>query len=114
VFPPIKSFLFIENHPWIADGNADSLIHILNEIKTMNPSIVVPGHGPVGNIKDINTFISYLVHIQQSALELIMQMKKPEELSALPMPIAYKNWLLARFYVPNIKLRMEQLLAHSR
>jgi glyoxylase-like metal-dependent hydrolase (beta-lactamase superfamily II) len=106
--------LFIQNHPWLADGSPDSLKHCLLEIKAMNPAILVPGHGPVGAPKDVDTFLHYLDDINLIALDLIAKWTKPGQVAELPIPPAYQDWLMARFYTPNIKFRMEQLLSRRK
>jgi glyoxylase-like metal-dependent hydrolase (beta-lactamase superfamily II) len=102
--------LFINNHPWIADGNIDSLKKCLNKIKVMKPSILVPGHGPIGNKNDIDVLLNYLDHINHMAEVQIKRGLEPEQVKESPIPVAYQSWLLGRFYLPNIKFQMKQLL----
>ena len=102
--------LFINNHTWIADASLDSLKKCLIKMKALNPSILVPGHGPVGNRNDIDVLLNYLENINQLAEVQIKKGLEPEEIKEIPMPAAYQHWLLGRFYLPNIKFQMKQLL----
>lgn len=105
--------LFINNHAWIADANLDSLKKCLSKIKALNPSVLVPGHGPVGNRSDIEVLLNYLENINLIAEALIKKGLDPEEIQEIPMPAAYQGWLLGRFYVPNVKFQMKQLLSQK-
>lgn len=102
--------LFINNHTWIADASLDSLKKCLIKMKALNPSILVPGHGPVGNRNDIDVLLNYLENINQLAEVQIKKGLEPEEIKEIPMPAAYQHWLLGRFYLPNVKFQMKQLL----
>ena len=106
--------LFINNHPWIADANIDSLKNCLNKIKAMNPFILVPGHGPVGNKNDIAVLLNYLENINLVAEDQLKKGFLPEQVKEIPMPVAYQSWLLGTFYLPNIKFQMNQLLAQKK
>jgi cyclase len=103
--------LFINNHPWIADANLDSLKKCLYKIEAMNPAVLVPGHGPVGSKKDISELQNYLDYINQTAGELIKKGVEPDSVKDMPMPEIYQSWLFKNFYLPNIKFQMKKLLA---
>ncbi len=105
--------LFIDGHPWIADANLDSLKNCLNKIKLMNPSIVIPGHGSVGNKSDIDVLINYLDNINQVAEAQIKNGMQPEQVKEIAMPEEYQSWMIGRFYLPNIKFQMKQLIVQK-
>ncbi len=41
--------LFVGAHPYLADGDPDTLNQILEKTREMKPKTLIPGHGPVGS-----------------------------------------------------------------
>jgi glyoxylase-like metal-dependent hydrolase (beta-lactamase superfamily II) len=62
--------LFTNYHPFIGDGNIDEWIKTLDYIMTMDVEIIIPGHGPLSNKKDIEGMKNYLVAFDKKAKEL--------------------------------------------
>jgi cyclase len=50
----------IDSHAWVGDGDAASWRQILIALETLDPAVVVPGHGPVGTGDDISLMDAYL------------------------------------------------------
>lgn len=101
--------LFIDNHPWIADGYPKNLITTLNNIRQMDAGTFIPGHGKVGSKDDIVTMIDYIEMIKLTALNLLNDGKSAEDINELQIPEAYEDWLLSNFYKMNVKFMYESL-----
>ncbi len=103
--------LFIDNHPWLADGYPENLITILNNIQQMDADTFIPGHGKVGSKDDIVTMIDYIEMIKLTALNLLIEGKSAEDIDGLKLPEDYEDWLLSNFYKINVKFMYENLQA---
>ena len=101
--------LFINNHPWMADGYPENLITNLNNIQQMDAGTFIPGHGNVGSKDDIVTMIDYIEMIKLTVLNLLNEGKSAEDIDELQIPEAYEDWLLSNFYKNNVKFMYERL-----
>jgi len=101
--------LFINNHPWLADGYPENLITTLNNIQQMDADTFIPGHGKVGSKDDIVTMTDYIEMIKLSALNLLNEGKSAEDINGLKIPEDYGDWLLSNFYKRNVKFMYESL-----
>ncbi len=101
--------LFINNHPWMADGYPENLITTLNNIQQMDADTFIPGHGKVGSKDDIVTMIDYIEMIKLKALNLLNEGKSAEDIDGLKIPEDYGDWLLSNFYKMNVKFMYERL-----
>lgn len=103
--------LFVGMHPWLADGDPDSWISILTQVKSLGVKTVVPGHGPIGNVDDINTMIGYIKTMGQVAQGLIDNGKTKEDISLDYLPAQFKDWWLRRFFPLNLEFMYERIVA---
>jgi len=101
--------LFIDNHPWLADGYPENLITTLNNIKQLDAGTFIPGHGKAGGKDDIAIMINYIENIKLTALNLLNEGKSAEEINGLQIPEAYEGWFLSNFYGINVKFMYESL-----
>ena len=101
--------LFINNHPWLADGYPENLITTLNNIQQMDADTFIPGHGKVGSKDDIVTMTDYIEMIKLKALNLLNERKSAEDIDGLKIPEDYGDWLLSNFYKRNVKFMYENL-----
>ena len=50
----------VESHPWVGHGDVEHWLEILDAFEARRPRVIVPGHGPVGSVKDIPPLRNYL------------------------------------------------------
>lgn len=62
--------LFVDSHPYIADGNPAELFRIFDKVEALDAKVLVPGHGPVGSPKDIAENRRYVEALQRMVEEL--------------------------------------------
>lgn len=62
--------LFTNYHPFLADGEIDSWVGVLDKILAMDVTSIVPGHGPVSSKNDIADMRAYLITFDNKAKEL--------------------------------------------
>lgn len=76
VYLPDKKILFAGDilftgyHPFIADGNIEEWVKVLDYIMTMDVEKIIPGHGPVSSKKDVEDMKKYLLLFDAKAKEL--------------------------------------------
>ncbi|MBI5056663.1 MAG: MBL fold metallo-hydrolase [Nitrospirae bacterium] len=62
--------LFTGYHPFMADGDIDGWVKVLDHISSMGDVTIIPGHGPVSGKKDIEDMKNYLISFDKKAKEL--------------------------------------------
>jgi cyclase len=50
----------VASHPWVADGDVEHWLEILDAFEARRPRVIVPGHGPPGSVADIPPLRRYL------------------------------------------------------
>jgi len=98
----LGDLLFIQNQPWLGDGDVKNWMQTLDEISKMNVNVLVPGHGPVGDTSSIRTMRQYIQVVNQTAQSYIDKKISPENDSLLKSPPPYDRWMLSAFFVPNV------------
>lgn len=104
--------LFVQNHPWLDDGNPDKLRITMDRLISLGAQTFVPGHGPIGTPDEIEVQRGYIDHIDHVAAAYHENKINPEELPVIPMPAPYDGWFLSRFYKPNIISEYKRLYHH--
>lgn len=94
--------LFIENHPWLGDGDPEKWAVYLDELAAIRPRIIVPGHGPVGTPKDIKNLVLYFKTIRETAAGYVRRQASPESDPTLAPPPPFDQWYLSMFFKPNV------------
>lgn len=108
----MSDLLFVQAHPYLADGDLHSLLEALREIHSWQASTFVPGHGPVGTVRDVEALIDYVEHCLEVARLLVEKGDISEEnINALSIPPAFQSWRLAQFYRVNLNFACQQVSA---
>jgi len=98
-------------HPSVGDGFPREWIRILSEVRGLRPGTVVPGHGPVGDARDIDRVDRYL-------RDLIRLVSKAVEdgtpIGSLSIPERYRSWSGAPFFPSNLARVRKDLGAARR
>ena len=103
--------LFIKNQPWLGDGNPDKWERYLDRIVKLKPTILVPGHGPVGDLKDIDVMKSYFKNVKDVAIAYHKRKVNPANDKTLRSPVPFNDWFLSNFYKPNVISEYNRLYA---
>jgi cyclase len=80
--------LFVEQHPWLGDGNPLILKKYLEGFINKGLIHFVPGHGKCGGEQDVLDQIEYIDYI----VEYCRKIKRGEEKSAETMPAKFEKW----------------------
>lgn len=79
-------------HPLLVWGDPDAWPGILDRLAALDPAIVVPGHGPVGDSTGIAAVRAYLADTKRLADTLLRAGNTPDEPAQAPVPDAYAAW----------------------
>ena len=100
--------VFIGMHPFLADGNPNNLVQALMQLKTFPLEQILPGHGEVGTMDDINLMIEYVKRMNELVESLITQNVLPEDLNEVQIPEQFANWEFSNFFRNNLKFMYTQ------
>ncbi|HNS49985.1 MAG TPA: MBL fold metallo-hydrolase [Anaerolineae bacterium] len=98
----VSDLLFVECHPYLADGDPGALLHALQAISRLAPRLVVPGHGPVGTADSLAQMEQYVHTLDGLARQMADAGEAEETIDALPTPKPYDGWLVASFFRANL------------
>jgi hypothetical protein len=99
----MEDTLFIDCHPYLSDGDPGVVQHILAEVKQMRPKIVVPGHGPVGNITQLDILDGYINKLHTLVQAVMDRGGSEEELAHIPIPGEYQHYIFPIFFTVNLQ-----------
>lgn len=98
----LGDLLFIENQPWLGDGDPIKWRNYLDTIVGLGVKTFVPGHGPVGGVSSIDTMKLYFDHVNNTATNYFKKGELPQKDLTIKTPPPFQNWFLSSFYKPNI------------
>ena len=99
--------LFVDHHPWIGAGDPDSLREILRQVAELNPSTVVPGHGPVAGPQSLEQMSGYVAALDGMARLLLEDGDAGELVDTMAVPEPWAEWGLAAFFNLNLRFLCE-------
>jgi len=102
--------LFVNSHPYLGDGDPDSLIRILQEIKRMDAKTLVSGHGRIGMNDDLEVMINYVEACRELAGKMVNTGKKLEAIEKIEVPGAFEAWQQEGFFRTNLRFFYGRLL----
>jgi glyoxylase-like metal-dependent hydrolase (beta-lactamase superfamily II) len=101
--------LFIDSHPYLGDGDPDTLINILQETQQMGARIVVPGHGPVGTANDLSVLIDYIKRCQDIVNRMISDGIGENAVDNIEVPEQFDSWQQVGFFGSNLRFLYNRL-----
>jgi glyoxylase-like metal-dependent hydrolase (beta-lactamase superfamily II) len=99
--------LFVDGHPYLGDGNPYRLKDLLNEIKSWDVQTIVPGHGPIGTLEDVDKLILYIETLDDLSKELTSLQGTPD-LAAVEIPEPFDEWGFQEFFYINLRYFYER------
>jgi cyclase len=99
----MEDTLFIDCHPYLADGDPDVVLRVLAEVKSLQPSIVVPGHGPVGRAEHLDILGGYIHCLNTLANAAIEQGLPEQDLATFAVPMEYQHFIFPMFFTSNLQ-----------
>jgi cyclase len=111
----MSDLLFVGFHPYLGDGSPERWLEVLRSILDgtagiQNARVFVPGHGPTGSLADLQRLVDYIQACQGIAQALAAEGKvSPEDVASTPIPDAYRNWTMPRFFYANLRFLLDNL-----
>jgi len=100
----LGDLLFVQRHPWLGDGDADSWKRYLeNFYADTSLEQFVPGHGPVAGKEAVQALVYYINDLQQMAKQAIQNGEPDSIFVKTAVPARYANWWYGRFYSGNLE-----------
>lgn len=108
--------LSVKCHPFLGDGDPGELPRILDAVKRLAPTQLVPGHGEVGSLAEIQQMQSYLALVTEGALtELAFQFEDEAELAhkiaRFPIPKLFMSWERPENFAANLRFLYQRVMA---
>ena len=99
----MADLLFIDFHPYLADGDPRKIQHYLAQIKKLKAKIFVPGHGPVGQASSLDWMDEYISSLNSLVCEAINRGATEDEIGKIAMPGEYKQLIFPNVFTANLK-----------
>jgi glyoxylase-like metal-dependent hydrolase (beta-lactamase superfamily II) len=100
----MADLLFVGCHPYLADGDPDAWVTILDKVLKMDIDVFLPGHGPVGNRDDVTLLIEYIHTLR----DLVISHPSSDGVE-LEIPAHFRDWLFPSFFKPNCHFIFNQI-----
>jgi glyoxylase-like metal-dependent hydrolase (beta-lactamase superfamily II) len=101
--------VFNKAHPYLGYGYTEELKAKLAELELMKPRMVVPGHGDPGGVEAIVSTREYIEDLERIARVMKDAGRTIEDISEVPMPEKYKDWIVGNYFRSNLKYMFNHL-----
>jgi len=98
--------LFVDCHPYLADGNPDSLVYALKVLHNMKFKVVVPGHGPVSIASDMNEMIDYVYQLKALSKRMLSKEITMDDITVNDIPNKFSTWQFPDFFMYNLSFML--------
>lgn len=103
--------LFVRCHPYLEDSDPEAWLSILDRLDGLGAEVYVPGHGPVGEKKDLDEMRLYIHTLMQQVQEAAARGNTVEDIAKQPVPKPFSSWILAQpFYEANLRFLYDRLI----
>lgn len=89
-------------HPSLLEAQPDRLLAILDELSALNPSIVVPGHGPIDSEDPLQINKKYVEKLILIAAQKLAKGASEAQLRKTAIPRQYRDWELGSNFHTNL------------
>ncbi|HET6445647.1 MAG TPA: MBL fold metallo-hydrolase [candidate division Zixibacteria bacterium] len=107
----MSDLLFVNMHPFLADGDPDNLMRTLDQVAAYDASIFVPGHGLPGTKDDINLQLDYIAQCKHTVSTMLANGQEEEAIGEQIIPEPFVDWEFANFYAANLRYYYRKLTA---
>jgi len=103
--------LFVRSHPYLGDGDPETLLSALDKLENLRAKVVVPGHGPVGDREDLDKMRLYIRTLIQQAKKVVTEKGTADDAANQPVPEPFADWILFKpFYEANMRFLYSRLV----
>ena len=104
----LGDLLFIGYQPYIGDGNPEEFLSILDKVEALDPKILVPGHGPVGSVGDIQPMRDYVFALQERVNDAKGSDAKRKAATEEPAPSPFNGLKWGAFWKENLEFMLKR------
>ncbi|UCF28410.1 MAG: MBL fold metallo-hydrolase [Chloroflexota bacterium] len=83
---------FFHQLPFMADCDPQKWVSTLSELKNSNFVVFIPGHGPVGNVNDLETIEEYILILRKLVTDAISSGESVEYVLSNQLPEPFRTW----------------------
>jgi len=94
--------LFIGYQPYVAEGDPDELLRVLDRAEALGADILVPGHGPVGTPGAFAAMREYVAAVRAAAGGLARR-DGTIQAAEIPIPPPFDAWRWRSFFKQNVE-----------
>ncbi|MCP4164693.1 MAG: MBL fold metallo-hydrolase [Chloroflexi bacterium] len=97
VWLPVEKTLFagdvvwVDQHPFMTQANSADWLIALERVRDLQPTYIIPGHGPICNVSALDRLSDYLTFLRQRTLDLYNAGRSKQETASLLIP-ELKPW----------------------
>ncbi len=108
VYLPLEKIAFmadvgsVNNHPMFEHGNPEKWAQVLKKVRQMDIDIIVPGHGNVGQVMELDKVIKYIEKVMDITEDFINQGHSIDEINSIEIPKEFLNWKASQIFYQNI------------
>ncbi len=100
----VGDLLFARQHPFMSDGDPQGWLEALDRIETMQPELIVPGHGGTSSLEEVHILAEYIHVITQTVQEFVQAGKPAQALGEIRLPEPFAWWEPKDFLAGSLAL----------
>ncbi len=102
--------LFVQCHPYLADGDPADWSQILETIEHKYPAnAYVSGHGPSGTKKNLQVLRKYIADLRGLAQDAVSAGQPESVLADIRIPKRYSDWDMPNIFYENLRFLYKKL-----
>ncbi len=95
--------VFIGIHPYLADGYIEDWKSYLTTMERLEIEKLVPGHGNIGDAKDLRIMKTYIEMIEEEVQWMIANDMPITEAASIGIPEPFSAWWFEDFFTRNVQ-----------
>ncbi len=104
----LGDLLFIGYQPYFGDGNPEEFLSILDKVEALDPKILVPGHGPVGTVGDLQSMRDYVFALREKVKDAKGSEARRKAALEEPAPPPFDNFKWGAFWKENLEFMLNR------
>ncbi len=99
----------VRTHPFLGQADPNALLDALDAIERMRPKIVVPGHGQLGGLEDVEAMKAYLSEMSDLARMLVAAGEgNAPGIGGAEVPEQFAEWAQQAFFYANLRALVQR------
>ena len=101
--------LFAHKHPYMGSADVKGWIAALETIIELEPEVIVPGHGYLAKVEDLEQMKAYLQFINKSVSEVLDKGEGKEKLDEVKIPDDFSTWEQPERFQENLSMVYQKM-----